>query len=372
MWLLFIQPNDVLLFRDGKPFVAGEDHRAGSLFPPTPFTMQGVIRSKVLFESGISPADFADGAAAAEALRIQIGAPRSGYGKLHLRGPFVAKRDRTGGLVRYFRLPADLVRVGGKPTMVKPLAAHPFIDNLPAGLSPLWHRTLDPLAEIKGWLAEEDFHKYLAGQDVVIIPESELLVREPRFGITLDYLRRSTQEGMLYQMEFLRLCQGVGFVLEIEGIPPFGPANGFLQVGGDARVATYEVLTTELTPSPNANAFGRRIKIVLLTPAWFSDGWQPNGGDWGQFFSGEVRLVAAALRRAQSVGGAFADDQERHNHRNFQKPLRRFVPAGSVFFFESHEPVTIARKPFTETPADEGDFGQIGFGCAAVTSWDNA
>jgi len=32
-----IRAVDVWLFRDGKPFTAGEDHIAESAFPPSPF-----------------------------------------------------------------------------------------------------------------------------------------------------------------------------------------------------------------------------------------------------------------------------------------------------------------------------------------------
>jgi CRISPR-associated protein Cmr3 len=38
---IVIRPMDVWLFRDGKPFMAGEDHAAETLFPPSPFTLQG-------------------------------------------------------------------------------------------------------------------------------------------------------------------------------------------------------------------------------------------------------------------------------------------------------------------------------------------
>ncbi|MBL8152360.1 MAG: CRISPR-associated protein Cmr3, partial [Blastocatellia bacterium] len=38
---LFIEPSDVWLFRDARPFAAGEQSRATSLFPPTPRTIQG-------------------------------------------------------------------------------------------------------------------------------------------------------------------------------------------------------------------------------------------------------------------------------------------------------------------------------------------
>jgi CRISPR/Cas system CMR-associated protein Cmr3 (group 5 of RAMP superfamily) len=44
MTWLQIRPQDVWLFRDGKPFSGGEDHAATGIFPPTPFTVQGALR----------------------------------------------------------------------------------------------------------------------------------------------------------------------------------------------------------------------------------------------------------------------------------------------------------------------------------------
>lgn len=48
MSILFMQAEDVLLFRDGRPFNAGSDHEARSLFPPPPSVIQGVLRSHYL------------------------------------------------------------------------------------------------------------------------------------------------------------------------------------------------------------------------------------------------------------------------------------------------------------------------------------
>lgn len=372
MWQFFLEPCDVLLFRDGKPFSAGEDHRAKSLFPPTPFTMQGVVRSKVLFDSGVSLYEYAHGAPSAQTLIQQIGTPSGNYGQLRLCGPFVAKRNGNN-FIRYFPLPADVVKVNDNYMLVKPLSDHPFSSNQPTDLRPLWARTDKPLKEARGWLAEDAFRRYLQGQSLSkddVTNESDLIVREPRFGIALDYARRSTQEGMLYTMEFLRFREDVGFLIEVEGIPLFQPEKGFLQVGGEARAAIYEVLQTPLPSISSPNPLPNQFKVVLLTPAWFTDGWQPQGGNWKQFFNGDVTLISAALPRTQSIGGAYADDQQRMG--NFQKTMRRFVPAGSVFFFESDGAVTRIGKPFTETPNGEGDFGQIGFGCAVITGWDYA
>jgi CRISPR-associated protein Cmr3 len=371
MWQVFIEPNDVLLFRDGKPFVAGEDHRARSLFPPTPFTMQGLVRSKVLFDSAVSPSDYASGAPSAQSLYQQIGTSSGTYGQLHLHGPFVAKRNENGSVMRYFTLPSDVIKVGNSHVLVKPLKEAVFRSDLSEGLSLLWTSIDESLKEARGWLADEEFRKYLVGQsDFCVSSDGDLFVREPRFGFALDYTPRRPHEGLLYQMEFLRLKGGVGFLLEVDGITPFQPEKGFVQIGGEARAAQYDVLPQPLLPLPMVSTPTQRVKIILLTPAWFTDGWQPQGGNWAKFFDGgaNVRLVSAALPRTQTLGGAFVDDQRRRG--DFQKTMRRFVPAGSVFFFESEGLITPSNKPFTETPGGEGDFGQIGFGKAAMTSWE--
>ena len=44
---ILIEPNDVLLFRESKPFLAGEGHLARSVFP-LPQAIAGAIRSKIL------------------------------------------------------------------------------------------------------------------------------------------------------------------------------------------------------------------------------------------------------------------------------------------------------------------------------------
>ncbi|MCS6846435.1 MAG: type III-B CRISPR module-associated Cmr3 family protein, partial [Anaerolineae bacterium] len=54
---LFLSPVDVWLFRDGRPFDAGDDHYARSLFPPYPSVIQGAIRSHHLVVKGVDLRD---------------------------------------------------------------------------------------------------------------------------------------------------------------------------------------------------------------------------------------------------------------------------------------------------------------------------
>src|SRR5215470_13200760 len=44
---LFIEPTEPLLLRNGRPFEAGQNNFAESLFPPTPETLQGAVRATI-------------------------------------------------------------------------------------------------------------------------------------------------------------------------------------------------------------------------------------------------------------------------------------------------------------------------------------
>lgn len=364
---LILRPHDVLLFRDGKPFSAGTDTRARSLFPPTPFTVQGAIRARVLFSSGVSLAAYATSPSdsAVQALRQKIGFASQSYGQLRLQGPFLARQEE-GIWVRYFPAPADIVQCNGQYHLLQPQRNLPFESNLPEGLVWSWIHTPDQVENPRGWISEAQLRLYLEGQPPMqLVQEDEFVLHEPRFGIALQAETKTVQEGFLYMADFLRLKEEVAFWVELDGIQPsdLGGEQGFLQLGGEARVVWYR--REESRPLPRMALLPEQFKVVLLTPAWFAEGWRPK--DWCTFFSGSVRLVAAVIPRYQSLGGAYVDDQ--HRRGAFQKPLRRFVPAGSVFYFEHDGEAIYNGQPFTETPAGEGDFGQIGFGCAVIGKW---
>ncbi len=376
---LILEQHDVWLFRDGRPFTAGEDMRARSLFPPTPFTIQGAIRARVLFSSPVSPADYAspNPSPAAQCLRGRIGAPGQGYGQLCLQGPLLAKRENNVWKL-FFPLPADVVTIPGSGyAVLSPLKSDALHvqSNMPDGLLSLWIRNIKRVEEERGWVSEEDLRRYLQGQaPEKVYKESDFVVREHRFGIALEQGKRTAREAHLYLAEFVRLKDDVALWVRVDGIQPadLGSKHGVLQLGGEARAAHYsvhEARALDWMPSTE-QALPERFKVVLLTPAWFAEGWRPTGGDWSRFFTGKVRLVSAAVPRYQPIGGAYVDDQRRRGA--FQKPMRRYVPAGAVYFFEAEGHVQWTGRPFTETPPEEGDFGQIGFGLLAIGVWNYA
>jgi CRISPR-associated protein Cmr3 len=365
---IVIRPMDVWLFRDGKPFTAGEDHIAESTFPPSPFTLQGSIRTKVLADKGINLSKFAS-----------QGQPdhEVGYGdyfgKLRLRGPLLM-RCKDGKWERLIPIPADVVKVGNRHELLRPNLDLPFTTNLPnKSLQLLWARTGERISEAKGWLPESEWANYLQGQppSQVVLTE-DLFAFEPRFGIAIDADKGTTEEAMLYQARFVRLTKETALWAEVDGVSL--NEGGFLRFGGEGRAAVYEALSQQESLRPlsqfNFASNSNRFKVVLVTPAWFSGGWQPKDGDWSKVFGASVQLVGAAIPRPLLLGGFDVA-------KGVPKPMRAFVPEGAVYFFKADEPVQFPDDfAFTETPDEvsrQNDnanaWAQIGLGAVLIGVW---
>jgi CRISPR-associated protein Cmr3 len=380
MTWLFIEPADVWLFRDGKPFDAGSDHRARSLFPPNPTTIQGVIRSKLLMASGVPLPAYARKDPTAQAVANQIGWPGD-RPPFALRGPFVARcvRDPNSGnaqVTAYLPLPTDVVKVGQQYPILQPLRDNPFRANWPQdGLLPLWFCTNQPIKEAAGWLAWDALVACLKGTSptpIQVLNDERLFVHESRFGVGIDSRMKRPEEGLLYQVEFARPRQEIGLLVEVNDSKLTTkiqlPGDGLTSIGGESRGGRYEAVAFSPPPNPLPTPDTddkTRLKLYCATPAWFAGGWQ--AADWSNWLGGiNLRLVSAAVRRAQSIGGARIDTISQQG--NFQKAMYRYVPAGSVFFFEADGPISYTGDPVTDSPDD----GQIGFGQVLAGQWDYA
>ena len=386
MTWLFIEAADVWLFRDGRPFSAGEGHIARSVFPPSPQTLQGALRALILNHSEISEEDYKRENANAQTVIQKIGKPPKGgahpepgtLGDFAVAGPFLARWEEVSGklvAVRYTPMPADIVQVksGGKKDYfaLRPASNFQFECDKPSShWRPLFPwRDVDDASEPEepGWLRETALTDYLqdtTGWDLLL--GKELFVPESRFGIGLDYANKRPTTGMLYQVEFIRPQSKVGLLARLTGKTQLPDPNGWLALGGEMRAARYRTVS-DVSVMANASIAQptTQLKLVLLTPAFFSGGWQPQEGKWDTLFNEQnVQLVSAALGRPQRIGGWDIAT-------NWHKPMRAFVPAGSVYYFQSDRPI-VSPQTLTETPPGELPFGKMGFGQVAVGQWNSA
>lgn len=387
MTWLFLEPTDVWTFRDARSTHVGGGHLAASLFPPTPQTVQGALRSLLLGRSGVAWRAFREQSTpAAQALGTQIGYPAhadvpASLGQFTMAGPFVAYAEPSGSTItRYMPLPLDVRRTKSTPPQyftLQPTQRRPFAANWPQpDLSPLWPTVEQDFEEPEPlWLTASGLQKYLAGQLANWTPATDLLTAdalfgsEPRLGIALDYTYRRPIEQMLYQVGFVRPETGVGLLVEVGATLEF-PEAGVLRLGGENRAAYYRrVPDVQVQLGVSAPAPTCYFKVILLTPAYFDDGWRPRDGNagWSRLLGTPVQLVAAALGRPHYIGGW---DLAQRGGYGWHKPLYAYVPPGSVYFFRSETTVSLPQRPLTQTPVGETlPFPQLGFGQIVAAPW---
>ncbi len=368
MTWIFIEPTDVWFFRDARPFATGQGHTARSFFPPSPMTMQGALRSLILGASAVDWEDFRNGAGpGVKEIASLIGSPSS-LGNFAMQGPFLARR-RDGKVEMCVPMPADayiLDKDTGVFDAFRPAQSVSFEANWGVnGILPLvppnWERK-DGVEE-RRWLTVDNLDEYLAGQSFGAIRGEELFISEPRLGIAMDYDRRRPQERMLYNTEFVRPMKDVGLLVGIDDAVKLPAPSGWLSLGGQARAGRYAVV--DALPERMLNPPRQHVKILLLTPAYFDEGWQPRGGNWTMILGQAAKLAAVSLGKPQFLGGwDLANDKKRH------KEMWSYVPAGSVYFFEIEQPIARLSAPFTQSPPGSLPLDKLGFGQTVMGVWE--
>lgn len=360
---LFIEPTDVWLFRDGRPFNSGSDHRARSLFPPPPSVMQGALRAAHVVFRGVSMNHYINPQMSTQMVDDEIGkAGDDPPSTFHMRGPFIAERQASGDTVRYLPMPADVLNIAGmlRSAIAVTSKEKNVVTNWPQendNLRLLWKPIEDTKPEDVEvhWVREDALNDYLmaASPEQQVIPapaareSGDLFVRESRYGNELDYSVRRPSEGMLYEAEFIRPQRNIGLEVAV-AIQNEGawPDTGLLKLGGESHTARFYKLPVRNDKLPE---LPEQFKIYFATPTYFEKGWLPKKKEWSDFFDAKVELVAVALKGYESRGGY--DLAKGHD-----KASRRYVPAGSVYYFKGR--TKLRQELITDTQANLG-FGQI-------------
>jgi CRISPR-associated protein Cmr3 len=386
---LFIQPNDVLFFRDGRPFDAGGDHVARLQFPPNPVTFYGAIRAALIGQLG-SFQKFREESAnpqLKEVIGYVMKKEERGQeiievmsGSLMISDFGLGKREGIQQ-TRLFPIPLDITQDKDKETKAY------FVMNPEKADERRWRTNLprnnlcllsspesgDKILESpSGFLTEEGLKAYLSQTQLQaghFIGTDEVFQREYRVGIERSIATMTAEEGQLYSIEFARLHANAGFCVEVTGMNGLVETfkqHTLLRLGGESRSACYQETTWD---SPTAPAITNgRFKAVLLTPAIFSNGWIPDSIDAtaldGTIAECSVKLIAAAVGRPVGIGGWDIVKRE-------SKPMRRAVPAGSVYYFECLEKGSSpAREPNGFIHIGEEEFKKKGLGQAIIGTWN--
>jgi CRISPR-associated protein Cmr3 len=257
-------------------------------------------------------------------------------------------------------LPSDLAMVGlPVPDQRKPYKRPPRF----------WYWTI-----LQKWLISPENERQLAVDQLGHhgpLPEQRMHVR-----INPETL--TGEEGSLFQTSGLEFARPVGksregslpvirLALAVETDSPL--KEGLAPLGGERRLVRWRRSGHELPSVPNeikdSIAQNRACRVLLLTPACFKGGYQP---EWLLAARQGVkpRLKAAAIQRPQVVSGW---DFELGR----PKPSRRLVPAGSVFFLSLEGESAGIQKwvegMWMQCISDEEQDRRDGFGLAVLGNW---
>ncbi|MBY6269757.1 type III-B CRISPR module-associated protein Cmr3 [Parageobacillus thermoglucosidasius] len=358
-----VKPLDTLFFRDGKPFSMGEDVVAQSIFPPPPSVFYGAIRSAYF---GQFPHKFNQDV---------LNTPDDPTCELHIKGIYLYDYSII------FPIPLDVVIDSeDKEYRAYLLQRTPlnFYSNYPFQqiLAPTDSTAMYCSAEGK-YIRRKELEKYLSGNlesdekgKYINYISHQIVETETKVGIAIDPRTKKAEESKLYRIGMKRLDEDVKFIVHFEGLDDM-KESGILRLGGEGKTAVYEQeeLSTKIKAPDLSNEEGI-FKLYFATPAYFTNGWLPG---WinpetmkGEYKGVEVELITAAVGKYLSLGGF--DMKKR-----YPKPMRRFVGAGSVYYFKTDPENTdnvielFHNQCISDRPNDEElSYTQQGYGLCYV------
>ena len=326
-----LRPFDKLFIKDGRPLSLEDDSAASGLFPPPPSVLFGALRTAALAKAGAKPGESSDPIHGGRLTGFAFSAVRGRKQQLYFPCPRDVVRTKmdkpTSPGAEEQALPLPPRRLHLRPVAQNQLTSYP----IPGGQ--LLSDTAPQVEAVGGYVSAVGLAAYLAGKTLnnehLLAPE-QLYEAEPKLGIGLDYTSGATKEGLLYTMAMQRLRPGVELAVRTQG---FGELTPVLRLGAEARAATATDLPDLTWPAVSPQT-GRRITLYLATPAVFKQGWLPDFLNaetmQGEAAGAKLRLLAASVGRYQTLGGW--DIVARR-----PKPMRKAVPAGSVYHFAVEE-----------------------------------
>ena len=387
MTIWSIEPRDPLIVRDGRPFGPDPGARAATLPFPFPSTIAGGLR-------GLAGRTATQGFNTA--LKDDV------LTRVKLRGPLLVELNDQQEARWYAPAPTDasihqiqpydeqngtLVRF--VPATLPPGAAVDRDDSLLTQDGTDDKNKAHPLAP-QFW-AWEDFERWLVGEkpDALNLMSNGIrsLETSTRMHVKIKSATQTAEEGFLYQtrgLEFTTkdrrrlLLAGDVEVEHADGkVPLFAHFTGGLApLGGERRLMHWNKQESWHLPEAPSTLFEqigskRGCRIILLTPAFFTEGYRPSVLPSNDSLHPE--LVASAISRAQVVSGW---DMAANSWQGAPKPTRRLAPAGSVYFVkfaDSDDPSAIAQWAhdlWMTCISEEGQSWRDGFGLAVLGVWN--
>ncbi len=386
---LRISGRDPLVARDGRPFGAGQGNRMRSSGWPLPGVVAGSFRTAL----GKAAGRGFDARTQEELLRIEVaGVLPFADGQLYLPAPQDCVLRRDGGVCRARPEPPRLgegadwplaelrpVVLDGEEEDFKPETGPAF---WPLNRYTEWlaGKTIDPRSAAFLQAAVEDLRDHVSLTPETGAAEDGLLFTTtgvgalalPRHGRRIEDETKPTGPRRYDRFAEIELTARVSEV-PAWGADALARLSTWHPLGGERRLAHWQSRDDEAVwrcPPEVVAALGEtnRVALTLATPAVFAHGWRPgwldeqrSGSPWPG--APRLTLVGVCIQRWRAVSGWSYRD-------GGPKAIRRVVPAGGVYFFESESSDNRALTGGWLRPVSDGDQERRdGFGLAVWGTW---
>lgn len=324
----------------------GDESWTSGLFPPPPSVLYGALRTGYF---SAHPDEITRAASFYDA--NMNGDPTA---RLKITGLVIKHGEKD----RYFPVPLDLVqsKKQTKPLLLKRI-------NNPKGTSSILSEILTseeifesyPAGSMIRFDGLETYLKGSAGEAPTIKEASFFRVGEAKTGIARTPATGSVKEGHLYRVEMIRMKSNTSILCEFNNL---SVDSTLIKLGAEAKAAAIHPSEYKLFPPPGLSKENEteNFKLYLSTPAIFKQGWLPEWIDpenmQGLMPATQIRvqLIAAAIGKPIYLGG-FDMKKKRF------KPMRKAVPAGSVYYFRVLEgtiPTSVHGQSLSDELADQG------------------
>jgi len=396
MTFWIIEPRDPLIVRDGRPFGPNPGARATTLPFPFPSTIVGALRHK----AGLDTNRYFD--------KTQITTVLT----QGMRGPLLVELNNNDTISNWLLpAPADALVLEPKKAnnndddkssmaqrfWMRPNEKATAITNMPDALIPVAPAESHPekvSAAAPHFWCDNTLYQWLLSPaddpqavDIAQIGIGGLEINT-RMHVSIQPDQQTALEGALFQtsgLEFTwcdaKLLKQHEFVTKRLALAAWFDGatlnfkDSFAPLGGERRLMRWDSLQPDKPPfdaTQRDAIFAQvvkdtRCRVVLLTPAYFTDGYRPplawtRGGV-------TATLKAAAVPHAQTISGW---DLAKNNGRGEPKPTRRLAPAGSVYFVDFPEGADIQawlKDTWMHNVSDDAQSCLDGFGLAVVGVW---
>jgi len=353
-----IDAIDTLFFKDGKPFSMGEETWADGIFPPSPSVIYGALCSYILSENN-------------SYTKIK---QEELFNELKITNIFYRIKNDN-----YFPLPLDFVYKKNKSAAEKNREKNTklykvslltgkqmnVVSSIPNPISVI--RADDEVEGLSNaFINDTTLLNYLQGyidSEIDCIDINDHLIIESKIGIGRDNKTHTTEESKLYRVG-MRRPKNFSIIVDLKGIEQINKKTNFIKLGAEGKIAKISQAKISYSFQNDISITSNYFKIYLQTPSFFKKGWLPSWIDEntfiGQYNDLKLKLITAFIGKPLNLGGF-------DMLKKMPKPMRKAVPAGSVYYFEIlNGDFEKVKNSFNNKSISEFNTDIFGYGLALV------